>query len=309
RLGVQLWGHDPTSWTAGVPTPGTAELDAAGAEVVGRHVFYNNSDFDGNDPAAGESDDAAIAVDKRALLPGETATFANYTSYLLGINGLMVDIVGSADADSLTAADFSFRIGNDNSPNDWTAAPAPLPIAVRKGAGTDGADRITIRFADNAIENKWLEVTVLATAATGLIEPDVFYIGNAIADSGSNALNTIVNASDEIGARNFYHGPMNQAAVDDVYDYNRDKQVNGTDQIIARNNQTNPLTMLRLITAPAVDAAIEQASTEEIPDTDISSAEWNWLHEFDRMNSKDQTTKKDDSREATVDLLLATDWA
>ncbi|KKK56588.1 hypothetical protein LCGC14_3063020, partial [marine sediment metagenome] len=50
RLGVQLWGHDPTSWTAGVPTPGTAELDA-GAEVVGRHVFYNNSDFDGNDPA------------------------------------------------------------------------------------------------------------------------------------------------------------------------------------------------------------------------------------------------------------------
>ncbi len=61
--------------------------------VTGRHVFYNNSAFDGNDPAANASDDAAVATDK-APLAGDvvTATFANYTSYGLGINGVMVDI-------------------------------------------------------------------------------------------------------------------------------------------------------------------------------------------------------------------------
>ena len=32
-------------------------------EVVGRHVFYNNSAFDGNDPSANAADDAAVAVE------------------------------------------------------------------------------------------------------------------------------------------------------------------------------------------------------------------------------------------------------
>ncbi|MGA2060941.1 MAG: hypothetical protein ABSG67_10700, partial [Thermoguttaceae bacterium] len=67
--------------------------------IAGRYIFYNNSKFD----AAGDS--GAIATDKTALLPGQTATFANYTSYSLGINGIIVDIQGLANAGSLTAAD------------------------------------------------------------------------------------------------------------------------------------------------------------------------------------------------------------
>ena len=51
------------------------------AEVVGRHIFYNNSHFDLHDPGANVSDDMAIATDKQALLPGEAAAFLNYTSY------------------------------------------------------------------------------------------------------------------------------------------------------------------------------------------------------------------------------------
>ena len=54
---------------------------------MGRHVFYNNSAFDGNDPRANADDDLAVAPDKQALLPGQTATFVNYTSYGGGING------------------------------------------------------------------------------------------------------------------------------------------------------------------------------------------------------------------------------
>ena len=51
---------------------------------------YNDSFFDGYDPAAGASDDLAIATDKSPLLPGQAATFADYTSYECGLNGLMI---------------------------------------------------------------------------------------------------------------------------------------------------------------------------------------------------------------------------
>ena len=61
---------------------------------------------------------------------------------------------------------------------------APTRITVRPGAGQDGADRITLIWADNAIRNSWLQVTVLATDATGLAANDVFYFGNAVGESG-----------------------------------------------------------------------------------------------------------------------------
>ena len=40
------------------------------SHVVGRHVFYNRSAWDGNNAAANAADDNAIASDKVALLPG-----------------------------------------------------------------------------------------------------------------------------------------------------------------------------------------------------------------------------------------------
>ena len=57
--------------------------------VSGRFVFYNQSAFDGNDVSANAADDGAIATDKAPLLPGGVATFANYTSFSHGLNGLM----------------------------------------------------------------------------------------------------------------------------------------------------------------------------------------------------------------------------
>ena len=42
----------------------------------------------------------------------------------------------------------------------------------------------------------------------------------------------------------------NPAAINDLYDYNRDKKVNSTDQIIARNNGTTGQTALQSITVP-----------------------------------------------------------
>ena len=60
--------------------------------VVGRYVFYNDSTFDGGNPAANAADDDAIAPDKFPLLPGTNATYRNVTSYEKGINGVIIDI-------------------------------------------------------------------------------------------------------------------------------------------------------------------------------------------------------------------------
>ncbi|MEM9657361.1 MAG: hypothetical protein AAF961_03280, partial [Planctomycetota bacterium] len=72
----------------------------------------------------------------------------------------------------------------------------------------------------------------------------------------------------EIDARNNPHTNfLDPALIDDAYDYNRDARVNATDQIIARNNQTNFLSDLNLITpggAPPVIAALH-AAPEALP--------------------------------------------
>ena len=149
-------------------------------------------------------------------------------------------------------------------------------------------------------------MTVKATENTGLANPDVFYLGNAPGEAGDNPINTIVNATDEIVARNFQHSAVDHALIGDPYDYNRDGLVNGTDQVIARNNQTNPLTMLRLITAPAVDLALKQVVTEDQDTSEALSAALDWQYEYERIRSKGAKSK---DVEATVDTLLATDWA
>ncbi len=249
----------------------TGELQILSA-VVGRHIFYNNSKWDADpanpmgDPAANAYDDNAIAAEnssdphlsKAALLPGQTATFNNYTSYSLGINGIMVDFDHLPG--TVTAADFEFKMGNTTTPDTWLAAPAPLSVTVRQ---VNGIDRVTIIWADNAIQNTWLQVTVKATANTGLAQNDVFYYGNAVGESGDDTTNTLVNSADEMGARLNPSTPFNPAAIDNPYDYNRDGLVNSADQMIPRYNATTPWTMLNLITAPAVVATDDAAATDK----------------------------------------------
>ncbi len=219
---------------AGVLVPGA--IGSAGAVVVDRLVFYNNSGFDGNNPAINAADDGAIATDKTALLPGQTATFANVTSYVLGLNGLMVDIAGAVGG--VTAADFSFRAGTTADPAAWAAAPAPSATAVRNLGG--GVNRVTVTWNDFALVDTWLQATVLATAATGLAAPDVFYFGNLIGETGDDASALAVTAADATAIDSNAATP---AAVDNPYDIDRDGDVDGADAGIARQHagQTLPL--------------------------------------------------------------------
>ena len=210
--------------------------------VTGRNIFYNNSAWDGNDTAANAADDAAIATNKTAMLPGETASFASYTSYSKGINGIMIDATGTGGTTS--ASDFTFKVGNDSTPSGWATAPAPTSVSIRPGEGDSGSDRITITFADGAIVGKWLEVTYIPAS-------DVFYFGNAPGETGDSLTHAQVTPTDEVYIRN---NPatlaVSSASISHAGDFNRDKKVGPTDTIIARNNGTNSSTALQLITVP-----------------------------------------------------------
>ena len=56
-----------------------------------------------------------------------------------GINGIMVDLPGGGSHASITQAnildDFTFKVGNNNSPSSWAAAPNPTTVMVPRGAG------------------------------------------------------------------------------------------------------------------------------------------------------------------------------
>ncbi|MBN2473948.1 MAG: M10 family metallopeptidase C-terminal domain-containing protein [Pirellulales bacterium] len=250
-------------------------IEAPTAVVVGRHVFYNNSYFDGNLPQANSRDDEAIALDKQALLPGQTATFANYTSYARGINGIMVDLDGLDENVTLGPEDFEFRVGNDNDPDTWDRAPKPISVTVRPGAGVNGSDRVTVLWEDYAVLKQWLQVTVRANDRTRLAAPDVFYFGNAVAEAGNSTTDAKVNATDMLLARNNPRTFINPAGVDFPYDYNRDARVNATDMLLARNNQTHFLNALRLITVPAKHEAGDEAPVaKDDPDCLVYGYKW-----------------------------------
>ena len=247
------------------------------SSVVGRKIFYNRSTFDGNNAAAGAAHDAAISP-KTALLPGGTANSTNYTNYSRGINGIMVDIT-NLPAGTPQASDFIFKVGNDNTPSGWGLAPNPT-ITVRRGAGTNGSDRVTFIWNDGDIKKQWLQVTTKATAATGLTAADVFYFGNAIGEVENAPGNTFVNATDETMIRGNGKTFTLLALVNDQYDINRDGFVNATDQILARSNTTKLSNALSLIapgssfsagalthpvSAEAIGVSLAEASIESSP--------------------------------------------
>jgi len=216
------------------------------AVVSGRRLFYNQSYFDGNDGAAGASDDNAIASNKLALLPGQTATFANYSSYSKGINGIMVDVKGLPGA--VTASDFVFKVSDDGASPTWSAAPAPSSLTLRTLA--NGDSRISIIWANNVIQKQWLQVSLKANGNTDLPADEVFYFGNSIGETGNSASNTFVDGSDFAGARDNPHNFLDRALIGDAYDINRDSFVDGSDLAAVRDNSTNFLSALKLITAP-----------------------------------------------------------
>ena len=248
---------DPATWYAS-PQEGGSPGAAAAPAVLERSVFYNGSAFDA-------IDDGAIATDKKALLPGQVATFGNVTNYNGGINGLFVDLAHAPDAALLGVGDLALSVGSDDDPAGWENAPTAT-LELLAGGGRGGSDRLVItwRTAD-APKNTWLEATIPGGLGwentTGLLIDDVFYFGNAAGETGNDPAGALVNAADVIAIRDNPRGSANPASIDNPYDINRDASVDATDMILARNSAASPLSALRLI-APSTASAPPTADAE-----------------------------------------------
>ena len=295
RAGLNLWGNDSTSFSPEDPTPGTAEqLDTT--VITGRHVFYNDSAF-GN----------TIASDKTALRPGEQATFANYTSYAKGINGIIIDVAGLANPGGIDEGDFTFKIGNDDTPANWTDAPALPNINAT-------TSQIILTWPDGVIHNTWIEVTVLATVNTGLAAPDVFYFGNAPGETGDSLIDAKVDAIDVLATRQNPRPFFDPPTIDNVYDFNRDRRVDAIDTLIARNNQTWSGTELELLDLTAAKGAVVNSEAKSAGQARPLNGEFekvlndskDWLHQFEQISKKDRPSRNKDPLAHAVDRLLAT---
>jgi len=210
--------------------------------VVGRHVFYNHSAFDGHNAAPTPGDDAAIAIDKAPLLPGHSATFANVTSYTRGINGVMIDVSAGLPMTALAgiAGSLGLKAGAAGDPATWPDAPRPSQIGIRAGAGVGGSDRITLVWPDGAIRNTWLRVTVRASPHSGLAADDVFTFGNLVGETGDGgALG--VSTRDALDARS--HRSARGVSIDSDYDHDRDGTVGVLDYSAALRNLGRSLTL------------------------------------------------------------------
>ncbi len=240
-----LISGDAETWTTQLP-----------ATVVNRYVFYNNSYYDGNDANANTLDDNAIATNKTALLPGQTASVSNITNYVKGINGVIVDI-RNLKFSELTADDLEFKVGNSTNPSSWTTLTTMPDISIRHGVGSNDIDRITMVWPDGTITKKWLQVRIKANvtadnSATGLTADDVFYFGNMIGDSGnaptSGTPNYVETNATDVAAIRLKQTGFTRANVTNMFDIDRDSYVNTIDINLARDNQSG-FSVLPLFTA------------------------------------------------------------
>lgn len=245
-------------------------VEATSASVVGAFLFYNNSVFDGNDPGANADDDNAIAPDKAPLLQAARATFANYSSYSRGINGVMFD-VSEVPVPTLSVLDFTFTTGNTNTPDSWGIGTEPSSITIREDAGANGSDRITLIWPDNAIQNTWLQITLLANQNTGLSSSTTYIFGHALAEGGNHPSNAQIDTTDIILP--FQNQTAGGAAgIDSPYDYNRDGTVDTTDIILAFQNQTGSTTAVRIIdlTSPVAESRQAALSDSRVESTSLT---------------------------------------
>ena len=216
------------------------------------------------------------------------------------------DLAGGDDAD----VDSGFAQGVEHGPRD---------AGLRAHSGTDGTDRITIIWADHAIRNQWLRVTVPAGTPLGLPADDVFYFGNAVGEAGNSTTDAQVTGADLSTARNNPRSFLNPAEIDCPYDYNRDQRVAATDVLLARNNQTNFLTALKLIDLSGSEGEDEGeellASSSPQQNTVLPAADSNalfddmdWLSELYQIRRENQSCEKHDPAKEAVDRLLETYW-
>ena len=236
--------------TATAPDGSTSEFSNAALVpgVVGRHVFYNGSAFDGSDSAANAADDNAIAPGIQGALPLGFAGTGSYTTYYKGINGIMVDLLGRpAGAPAPLPEDIDVRLVTPlipPLPPVLAPGPAPTQVALRPRAGAGGSDRLSLVFPDRSIRNTCVQITVKPSERTGLTTPDVFYFGNLAGDTATDSIRSAsVNALDLAMVKRDMTTYVGQSVpITLISDHNKDRRVNALDLAVVRANLGDTLT-------------------------------------------------------------------
>jgi hypothetical protein len=125
-------------------------------------------------------------------------------------------------------------------------APTPNSVTVRRGEGAGGSDRVTLTWPDRgnrdsrsqAIFNGWLEVTVKATPGTGLAQPDVFFFGNLVGETGdprAREPESLQVTAVDLAATRRAISPA-PAPTASRFDHNRDGVISALDVDVVRSN-------------------------------------------------------------------------
>lgn len=194
-------------------------LQAGASLVVDRHIEYAT----GIDPT------------KSALLPGQTSSGANIINSLGGITGIYIDILGFPAGGGIGSGDLGFRVGNSTDISSWTPLGIAPAVSTTSGAGNGGSDRVYLSWPSASVENTWLEITLAASASTGLGSPDVFYYGHMAGDTNGDGA---VTPADALLIINELNDPANLPAVvgaENPFDVNRDGRITATDLLLVQN--------------------------------------------------------------------------
>lgn len=178
-------------WEFTAPSDGAIQVSASGQPIFNQlfgtrqpmasieGVFAYHGGWSGE----GSALDSTKVMAKEGPEP-KTLGYENLLNGTRGINGISLAVQGLTGTP--TAADFQFQVSPtgafseaENPPSDWATAPAPSSILVTPGS----PDQVLIQWPDNAIENRWLRMTVLANSNTGLPEPEVYYLGHLLGET------------------------------------------------------------------------------------------------------------------------------
>ncbi len=280
--------------TSGNATQGEYLLDArvdslTSTSVINRQVFYNRSTSSVFGNGSGNPHNA-IDPTKTALFPGQTVTTtANYTNYSRGLNGIVIDLVNPTNLSSLGASSFQFATWSDfqSTTPQFVAINPTVTVTTYPSGGLNGSDRVKLEFVDNAIQDAWLRVTMLANSNTGLASNDVFYFGNARFDvtpsTSFPSQQVSVNSFDTNAIRSRLG--QNPETISNVFDVDRNGIVNSFDTNAVRANQG--INSLRAFSAPTnVPANIAFSSL------DSAFSDTSWLEELSDGNVKNRLPKR-----------------
>ncbi|MBX3423358.1 MAG: DUF4465 domain-containing protein [Pirellulaceae bacterium] len=185
RMTIEMAGtdNDPI-W--GLNTPAYLALDdliihPADPPTTIVNSFVYHSAWSG--PSSGPWD--ALDTSKTLAPSGpqaQTLGLENLINTIHGINGLVFDFDRLPDPSGLTVSDFMFKMSPQgafdlalNPPESWPSVPVFPTVSVSE---ITSFDRALLQWPNQIIENRWLQVTVLANSNTGLAQDAVYYIGH-----------------------------------------------------------------------------------------------------------------------------------